>query len=65
MAQTRFYKGGNHSMLVLTRKIGETIEIGTEIEVKVVDVKRGEVRIGIKAPDTFRISRGEAVRKTD
>jgi carbon storage regulator len=52
-------------MLVLTRKIGETIEIGTEIEVKVVDVKRGEVRIGIKAPDTFRISRGEAVRKTD
>ncbi len=52
-------------MLVLTRKVGETIEIGTDIEIKVVDVKRGEVRIGIKAPDTIHISRGETVRKTD
>lgn len=52
-------------MLVLTRKVGETIEIGTEIEVMVVDVKQGQVRIGIKAPATFNISRGEKVRKTD
>ena len=56
---------GNHTMLVLTRKVGETIEIGTEIEVKVVDVKQGQVRIGIKAPESFTISRGEKVRKTD
>jgi len=52
-------------MLVLTRKVGETIEIGTEIEVTVVDVKQGQVRIGIKAPEMLRISRGETVRKTD
>ncbi len=51
-------------MLVLTRKVGETIEIGTEIEIKVVDVKQGQVRIGITAPEDLHILRGEKSRKT-
>lgn len=46
-------------MLVLTRRVGETIEIGDSIEIKVVDLKGGQVRIGIKAPEGIIISRGE------
>ena len=37
-------------MLVLTRRISETIKIGNDIEVTVMAVNGGQVRIGIKAP---------------
>jgi carbon storage regulator len=37
-------------MLVLTRKLGETIQIGDDIEVTVVRVSPTEVRLGIEAP---------------
>jgi carbon storage regulator len=46
-------------MLVLTRKIGETIRIGDEIEVQILDIRGGQVRIGVKAPRTVTILRGE------
>lgn len=48
-------------MLVLTRKIGEKIQIGDGITVTVLDVKGARVRIGIDAPDSVRIVRGELV----
>jgi carbon storage regulator len=50
-------------MLVLTRKVGEIIVIGDNIEVKVVDLRGGQVRIGIKAPDGIMISRGEKLKE--
>jgi len=46
-------------VLVLSRKIDETIIIGDNIEVTVVDVKGDQVRIGIKAPKEITIHRKE------
>lgn len=46
-------------MLVLTRKVQEKIQIGQNITVTVVRVKGKAVRLGIEAPESVRISRGE------
>jgi carbon storage regulator len=37
-------------MLILTRKIGESLMIGKDVTVTVMDVKGNQVRVGIKAP---------------
>lgn len=47
-------------MLVLTRKVGETIRIGDDIVVTVLEMRRGQVRIGIDAPRQMRIVRTDA-----
>ncbi len=46
-------------MLVLTRREGETIIIGKGIEIRVVRIKHGVVRIGVEAPPDQKILRGE------
>jgi carbon storage regulator len=46
-------------MLVLSRKKNETIVIGDEITVTVVDIRGGIVRLGIDAPTDVGIVRGE------
>ncbi len=46
-------------MLILTRKIGETIWINDEIEITVSEVKGDQVKIGINAPHIMEILRGE------
>jgi carbon storage regulator len=46
-------------MLVLSRRVGEKIVIEPGIEISVVDVRGGKVRIGINAPIDVRILRGE------
>jgi len=46
-------------MLVLTRKIGEGIVIGDDVTITVVEVKGGNVRIGIDAPREKKIYRQE------
>lgn len=46
-------------MLVLTRKIGETIAIDDHIKITVVQVKGKQVRLGIEAPKETRIYREE------
>jgi carbon storage regulator len=46
-------------MLVLTRKAGERILIGTDIYITIVDVRGEGVRIGIDAPRGITINRGE------
>ena len=48
-------------MLVLTRTVGESLLIGDEIEVTLLDIKGDSVRIGIKAPRETRIQRAEIV----
>ena len=48
-------------MLVLTRRIGERVLIGDDIEVTVLDVKGDSIRIGIHAPRETRIQRAEIV----
>lgn len=49
-------------MLVLTRREGESFLVGDEIEIEVLDVKPGVVRIGIKAPRSVRVMRTELVQ---
>ncbi|MBE3568889.1 MAG: carbon storage regulator CsrA [Bacillales bacterium] len=46
-------------MLVLTRKKGETIQIGDDIEITVLGVKGDQVKIGIEAPKHVDIHRKE------
>ena len=46
-------------MLVLSRKIGETIIIGDTVRVTVVDIGQGRVKIGIHAPENVSVDREE------
>ena len=48
-------------MLVITRKRGEKVQIGPDIEVMVTRVADGQVRLAIKAPATTKIVRNELV----
>lgn len=50
-------------MLVLTRKLGESIFIDGKTKISVVEVKGGSVKIGIDAPDHVLIYRGEVFEK--
>jgi carbon storage regulator CsrA len=52
-------------MLTLTRRTGERISIGFDIEVKVLDVSGGRVRIGVQAPRTTPVYRGELVDRIE
>ena len=44
-------------MLILTRKSGESITIGDDVKINVVEVKGKQVRIGIDAPRSYMIHR--------
>ena len=50
-------------MLVLTRKVDECINIGDDIEIRVIEVKGGNVRLGINAPSRIPIYRQEIYDK--
>ena len=50
-------------MLTLTRSVGETIRIGDDIEIHVVEVRGGTVRLGFKAPREVAIHREEVYRQ--
>lgn len=55
---TRKWKRGDH-MLVLTRKLGESITIGDHIEITVLETKGDQVKLGIQAPKDIDIYRKE------
>jgi carbon storage regulator len=46
-------------MLVLSRKVGETVRIAENIEVTVVEIKHGKVRLGFRCPQEVPILRQE------
>ena len=50
-------------MLVLTRKVGQSIVIGDEIEVVVLEVRGEQVRIGIRAPKNVSVHRQEVYQQ--
>ena len=51
--------GGEDSMLILTRRIGETVIIGDEVDITVLGVRGNQVRLGVKAPREVSVHREE------
>lgn len=50
-------------MLLLTRRVGETIEIGNDIKITVTGIKGNQVRIGITAPPSVAVHREEIAER--
>jgi len=50
-------------MLILTRRVGESLRIGDDIAVTVLGVKGNQVRIGIDAPKAVDVHREEVFQK--
>ena len=46
-------------MLILTRKIGETMRIGDDVSIVVLGYKGGQVRLGVEAPRSVSVHREE------
>jgi len=50
-------------VLILTRRVGETLTIGDNIEVTVLEVRGGQVRIGVNAPRDVVVNRKEILTR--
>ena len=50
-------------MLVLSRRADESLYIGDDIKITVLDIRGGQVRIGITAPDTIKVHREEVYQR--
>jgi carbon storage regulator len=51
------------SRLVLTRKPGQTVEIGPDVVVSVYEIREGQVRLVVEAPADVKIMRGEITQE--
>jgi len=59
----RHSRGGVKTMLILTRRAGEALRIGDDIEITVMAVNGTQVRIGIKAPRDVAVDRAEIAER--
>lgn len=50
-------------MLILSRRIGETITIGTDITVSIINVTGNQVRVGVQAPKLVEVYRQEVYER--
>lgn len=50
-------------MLILTRRVGESIKIGDHVSITVLDAKGGSIKIGIAAPKEIAVHREEIYNK--
>lgn len=51
-------------MLILTRRVGETIRIGDDVQFVILGTRGGYVRVGIDAPRDVNIAREELLTRT-
>ncbi len=49
-------------MLILTRKLGESIQIGDDIRISFLEVKGRQVKVGVEAPGSVTVHREEVYR---
>lgn len=54
---------GAANILILTRRSGETINIGNDITVTILGVKGGQVRLGVNAPRNIAVHREEVAER--
>lgn len=52
-------------MLILTRRIDESVRIGDDIDVKIIGINGNQVRIGISAPREIVVHREEVARRIE
>ena len=50
-------------MLILTRKVNETLMVGDDVSVTVLGIKGGQIRIGINAPREIAVHRQEVYER--
>ena len=50
-------------MLILTRKLGESIVIGDNIKITVTDIGNGQIKLGITAPKDITVNREEVTKE--
>jgi carbon storage regulator len=50
-------------MLILTRRMGETVRIGEDVSVTIVGIKGNQVRVGIAAPQSVAVHRQEVYER--
>jgi carbon storage regulator len=50
-------------MLVLTRRVGQILKIGDDVDIMVIGVKGNQIRFGIKAPRHISVHREEVIEK--
>ena len=50
-------------MLILTRRVGETVVIGNDVDVTVLGIKGNQVRLGVKAPREVSVHREEIYKR--
>lgn len=66
-AQRQIREETNHGrsipMLILTRRVGETINVGDDITVTILGVKGNQVRVGVGAPRNVAVHREEIYRR--
>lgn len=51
-------------MLVINRKVGESIQVGDDIVFTIVGSDRGQIKVGIEAPRSIEVLRSELIQKT-
>ena len=49
-------------MLILRRRVGEAILVGSEVEIEVIEVSRSRVKLGVRAPTHITVTRKERWR---